>query len=79
MAKSKTIQRPKNFYCEIPVAPEDIERFKKGCSHYGFTIEQKRGQKPYFTVGFNDPVDLYWFGANMFGHIETNGITKRAF
>lgn len=71
--------RLKNFYCEIPVAPEDIERFKNGCADYGMSIEQKRGQKPYYTVGFDNHIDLYWLAANMFGHIETNGITKRSF
>lgn len=78
MSKKLTIA-PKNFYCEIPVAPEDVARFQKGCAHYGMSIEQKPGQKPYFTVGFDNLIDLYWLAANMFGEIKTNGITKRSF
>lgn len=77
--KKKDAIRPKNFYCEIPVAPEDAARFQKGCAHYGMTIEQKPGQKPYYTVGFDNHIDLYWLGANMFGQIAETGITKRSF
>ncbi len=70
--------KPKNFYCEIPVAPEMIDRFKKGCQHFNMTVTRKRGTI-YFTVGYDVPVDLYWLAANLYGEIPTNGITKRAF
>lgn len=74
LGKKNKKNKRKAFYCEIPVAPEDVERFKKACEHYEMTVTHKRGA-PYFTVGTDNIADLYWLGANIFGNIETIALT----
>lgn len=68
----------KPYYVEIPVADENVDRFKKGCAHYNMTFAKKRGSA-FIEVGFDDPLDLYWLGANMYGKTEVSSLAKWAF
>lgn len=65
---------------KIPVQPEDVVRFKKWAEHYGMTVQDKKADRPYLTVTFKDPLDLYWLGANMMGlPIPHSSLTKTRF
>ena len=68
----------KAHYCEIPVAPEDIERFMKWINYYSMTSMRKRGTM-YVIVGTDNILDLYWLGANMCANIPDNGVSKHKY
>lgn len=65
-------------YAEILVAPVDQNRFKKGCEHYGLSC-QRIGRSDYYKVGYSEASDLYWLGANMYGHIKTSSLCTAVF
>lgn len=52
---------------EIPIQPEDEARFFYYAKLYGMKATRKGRNSPYFTVEFEDPLNLYWLGANMVG------------
>lgn len=70
--------KPMPFTVKIPVGPEDVDRFVKWCGHYDYNTIQKRGD-PYIEVNGEDPLNLYWLGANMMAPPPTSLLTKNRF
>lgn len=60
-----------NPFTIIPVEPgADRERFKKWAAHYGMkVIEPGSVGDIYCRVYYQDPLDLYWLGANYCGGV----------
>lgn len=49
-------------FAEIPVSAEIHERFMRTIKHFDLTVEIKKG---FYRVYFDDPAELYYFGAQM--------------
>lgn len=73
------MKRPKNYYVEIPIAPEMVSRFKNGCAYYGMDYRRKEPRSDYWIVGVDNLIDLYWLGANLFGPVPATGLHKHVF